>query len=732
MRYLHKWLLRGLLKLLYRIDIRGLEHYAAVGDRVLIIANHTSLLDGVLLYAFLPDRLTFAINTRIAQRPLFKPFLRFVDLFPLDPPNPLSIKSLIKYVREGNKAVIFPEGRVTVTGSLMKIYEGPGLVADKAQAMVLPIGIDGPQFSPFSYLRGRFRIQWFPKIVVRILPPVRITVPEHLQGRARRKAAARQMQDLLYRQYFSTFDYRTTLFTALLRAARRHGMGRLIAEDIQRSPLTYRQIISRAFMLGGMLAKDTGPREHVGLLLPNSLGMLIAFLALQYLGRVPAMLNFTAGAQGVLNACTIAGVRVVCTSRAFIEKANLKNMADALEQRLKLVYLEDLRERMTPWQKVAGTLRAYYPLFHYQRRTRNRDPDQPAVILFTSGSEGLPKGVVLSHSSMLANYAQVRCYIDFQPQDLVFACLPLFHSFGLNAGCLMPLLGGSRIFLYPTPLHYRLIPELVYELRATILYGANTFFRGYARYAHPYDFNTLRYAVAGAEKLRDETMQQWLDKFGIRILQGYGVTETSPVISVNTPMANKAGTVGRLATMMECYLEPVEGIEQGGRLVVRGPNVMLGYLLPGRPGEISPPSASRGAGWYDTGDIASIDDEGFITIHGRAKRFAKIGGEMVSLTAVEELAALVWPKFIHAALNLPDVRKGEKIVLVTNCREADRRQLIDNARAYGYSELHIPRQIIYLAKIPVLGTGKTDYRKLDELITAMEKSGSEAEAVKSS
>ncbi|MDZ7736118.1 MAG: AMP-binding protein [Gammaproteobacteria bacterium] len=315
----------------------------------------------------------------------------------------------------------------------------------------------------------------------------------------------------------------------------------------------------------------------------------------------------------------------------------------------------------------------------------------------------------------MSDYAQVRCYIDFRPTDTVFTCLPLFHSFGLNAGFLMPLLGGSRVFLYPTPLHYRIIPELIYELGATILFGTNTFFRGYARYAHDFDFHTLRYTVAGAEKLRDDTVRLWMDRFGIRILQGYGVTETSPVIAVNTPLQNRTGTVGRIITGMHYYLAPVDGIEQGGRLVVSGPNIMIGYLLANRPGELVPPETEKGAGWYDTGDIAHIDEDGFVTILGRAKRFAKIGGEMVSLTAVEELALNAWPGHSHAAVNLPDEKKGEKILLVTSKPDADRRELVEFAHRHGYSELSIPRSIIGIDEIPVLGTGKTDYTTLQKL-----------------
>ena len=256
-----------------------------------------------------------------------------------------------------------------------------------------------------------------------------------------------------------------------------------------------------------------------------------------------------------------------------------------------------------------------------------RKANDPAVVLFTSGSEGTPKGVVLSHRNILANAAQALARVDANANDKVFNVLPVFHSFGLTGGMMMPLLAGIPIFMYPSPLHYRIVPELIYQTGATILFGTDTFLAGYARSAHAYDFRTLRLVLAGAEAVKDRTRQIYMDRYGIRLLEGYGVTETAPVLAMNTPMANRPGTVGRLSPLMEYRLDPVPGIEEGGRLSVRGPNVMLGYLRAENPGVLE----ALADGWHDTGDIVTIDAAGFITIKGRAKRFAKIAGEMVSL-----------------------------------------------------------------------------------------------------
>ena len=713
-----KSVLRGLLRLLYRVEVRGLEHFHAAGRRVLIIANHSSLLDGLLLYAWLPETPTFAINTQIASRPMFRPFLRFVDLFQMDPLNPLSVKSMIRFIQDNRKALVFPEGRITVTGIPMKVYEGPGLVADKADAMVLPIAIEGAQYSPFSYLRGKLPIRWFPKIRLHVLPPERIALDPSLHGHARRKAAGMAMQKLMLRIFFATYDHRRTLFEALIDTAHRSGMGFRILEDVSREPLTFRQFLTRILVLARAIGGHSARGERVGVLLPNVIATPVVFMALQFLGRVAAMLNFTAGPQAVLQACATGEIRLVYTSRKFIETAGLQKMVRELEAVLKVFYLEDLRAQIGLFDRIRGLLSTFTLAQAYRSAGADRSPDGGAVLLFTSGSEGRPKGVLLSHANLLSNYAQVRCLIDFKPSDLMFSCLPLFHSFGLNGGLLMPLLGGSRVFLYPTPLHYRIIPELIYELGATILFGTNTFFRGYARYAHPYDFQTLRYTVAGAEKLWDETLRLWMEKFGIRILQGYGVTEASPVLAVNTPLNHVAGTIGLLLPGVDHYLAPVQGISEGGRLVVRGPNVMLGYLLHGTDG-LRPPATERGEGWYDTGDIATVDELGFVRILGRAKRFAKIGGEMISLAAVEELALQTWPKFTHAACSLQDETKGEKIVLVTDNPAATRKQIQETARELKYGELYIPKQVLLTEEVPLLGTGKVDYVTLQERLKSV-------------
>lgn len=702
-------LLRWLLQKLYAVDVHGLEHFAAAGDRILIVANHTSFLDAALLAVFLPDRLTFAVNTYIARAWWVKPFLSFVEFFPMDPTNPLSTKSLIKRLQHPGKAVIFPEGRITVTGSLMKIYQGPGLVADRSGAMLLPVRIDGAQYTVFSRLRGRVRLRWFPKITLTILPPRRLAVPDEIKGRARRARAGQLLSDVMTEMVFETSQCGRTLVQALLDARKVHGGDHPIAEDTERRVVSYNDLFAKVFALGALLEKLTLRDQNVGVLLPSAVSTVATFFALHLYGRVPAMLNFTVGAQPLLSAMRTAKIDTVITSKRFVAVAKLDAVVQTLGESVEVVYLEDIAAKLGPFGKMLAYCKARGAGTFYKRYARGAKPSDPAVVLFTSGSEGTPKGVVLSHSNLMANRLQMAARVDFGSQDVILNTLPLFHSFGLMAGTLLPLLSGMRVFFYPSPLHYRIVPEVAYDINATILFGTNTFLAGYARFAHPYDFYSIRYVFAGAEKLQEQTRAVWAEKFGIRIFEGYGATETSPVLATNTPMDNRAGTVGRLMPGVAFRLEKVPGVAEGGRLYVKGPNVMSGYLLADRPGELVAPRSEHGEGWYDTGDIVNIDDGGFITICGRAKRFAKIGGEMVSLTAVEQYAAQLWPQAQHAVVSVPDSQKGEMLVLMTSQADANRASLADQAKRSGYTELSVPKKIIVRKQLPLLGTGKIDY-----------------------
>jgi acyl-[acyl-carrier-protein]-phospholipid O-acyltransferase/long-chain-fatty-acid--[acyl-carrier-protein] ligase len=699
-------LLSIVFRAFFRLEVTGLENVAKAGDNAIIAMNHVSFLDAPVAMSILPKRPVFAVDIGISKQWWIQPFLPFVRTMALDPLKPMALRTIINAVREGNMLVIFPEGRITVTGSLMKIYDGAAMIADKSDAMVVPVRIDGPERTIFSRLRStQVRRRWFPKITVTILEPVKLNVDPQLKGRKRRIAAGAALYDVMSNLMFRTAPIDRTVVEAVIEAAKIHGGKQLAVEDPTSGQLTYKRLLQATRILGAKLMPFALEGHAVGVMLPTSNGAVVTVLSLMSGGRVPAMINFTSGAANVLGACRAAQVDTILTAHAFVEKARLEKLISAIENHVRIVYLEDIRKTVTFGDKLRGALRAKRPLVA-------RKPDDRAVILFTSGTEGTPKGVVLSYRNILSNVAQAEARIDFGREDRLFMALPAFHSFGFMGGVVLPLISGVPTYLYPSPLHYRTVPELVYGICATYMFGTDTFLAGYARMANPYDFRSLRYIVAGAEPIKETTRRIYLEKFGLRILEGYGVTETSPVLALNTPMFNKFGTVGRLLPGMQARLEKVEGVDEGGRLFVKGPNVMLGYLRADKPGVIEPPPE----GWYDTGDIVTIDEQGYIAIKGRAKRFAKVGGEMISLAAVEMLAAELWPNAVFAVVAIPDARKGERLILVTDKHGATRADFQAFARSKHAAELMFPSEVVVLDKLPLLGSGKPDLLALQKFV----------------
>ena len=690
----------------YRLEVKGFENIAPAGDNAIIALNHVSFLDPPLATAILPKRPVFAIDVAMSKHWWIQPFLKFVRTMALDPLKPFSLRTIINAVRDGNMLVIFPEGRITITGSLMKVYDGAALIADKSDAMVVPVRIEGPEATIFSRLkRSQVRRRLFPKITVTILEALKLKLDPELKGRRRRQAAGAALYEIMSDMIFRTTATDRTVIEALIDAAKAHGPNWLAIEDPVSGQMTYKKLLQTVAVLGAKLMPLAAEGRALGVMLPTSNGGVVTFLAVMSAGRVPAMINFTAGAANVLAACRAADLDTILTSRAFVEKGRLDNLVAQLEKALRIVYLEDIRPTIGLFDKLRGAL-------HWKKPLVARKPDDWATILFTSGSEGAPKGVVLSHRNMLANVAQAAARIDFGREDKLFNVLPIFHSFGLTAGTVLPLVSGVPIYLYPSPLHYRTVPELVYGVCATVLFGTDTFLNGYARVANPYDFRSLRYVLAGAEPVKEATRQIYLEKFGLRILEGYGVTECSPVMALNTPMFNKFDSVGRLLPGMTAKLEKVEGVDEGGRLYVKGPNVMLGYVRADKPGVLEPPPD----GWHDTGDIVTIDEQGFVSIKGRAKRFAKVGGEMISLAAVEMLAAGLWPDNQTAVVSVPDPRKGERLIMVTDKHGATRSEFMTYARSKHASELMLPSDVVVLDKLPMLGSGKVDNLTLSKFI----------------
>ena len=699
--------LRLILGPLFRVRLSGSRDEFA-NERTLIVANHESLLDGALLGCFLPVTATFVVHTQVAAKWYFRWLLKFVPHLTVDSTSPMAIKVICRLVETGTPVVIFPEGRLTITGSLMKVYDGAGLVAAKTGATVVPVRIEGSGRSYFGRLAGIYPLQLLPQIRIMIQPRRTIPLPTLPSAKLRRRRAGELMRRILLDMLVATRP-RRTLYQAFLDAKATFGAGYRLVEDVRLQEESFGSMLRMALGLARLLSADTRVGENVGILTPNAAPTLGLVLGLTATGRIPAMLNYTAGRERLRAACTVACIRNIVTSRAFLERARLTQLVSELPG-IRVHYLEDLRARVNLSDKLWIL---WHRLFPGTLGTQQR-PEDAAIVLFTSGSEGQPKGVVHSHGSLLSNVAQIRAIADFTPLDKFMVALPVFHSFGMTCGIVMPLVSGCKAFLYPSPLHYRIIPEVVYDRNCTVLLGTSTFLGNYAKYAHPYDFGRLRYVVAGAEKLSDDVRRTWIDKFGIRVLEGYGVTECAPVIAVNVPMACRIGSVGQIVPGMQYELEPVAGVAGAGVLHVSGPNIMKGYLLHEQPGVLQWPASIR-PGWYSTGDIVSVDEDDFVHIRGRVKRFAKIAGEMISLEVVERIATAASPGFIHAASTRSDAAKGEAIVLFTTDSALQREQLGSAARSLGAPELAVPRSIQVVAEIPVLGTGKTDYVRLKNL-----------------
>lgn len=694
--------------LCHRIEVQGRENIPRDFDKLIIVSNHASLLDGIILWTYLDVDLKILVNRGRARELFLRPFMQNRYTVQIDTLNPYSLKGVIEEVNRGTALLIFPEGRITRTGNLMKIYDGAGFVAYKTGASILPLYLGNTYNTIFAKKHpGRKLFAPVTITIGALRPPMDL---DHIQLHKRKKEASYVIYRMLCEMFYEAHYRPSTLSSEFVRLCRKRG-GTVLYKDATGTQVNHRKALLGALILGRKLALYN--ETNVGILLPNLCATALVIFGLQAYRKVPVMLNYSSGEASLKHALDLADVRLVIASRAFIERIKINT---AVFEGKTLVYLEDLREGIGFIDKLRGLFCSMFP--GKLAKARPEESGQPAVILFTSGSEGIPKGVCLSHENIIANVWQALSRIDITAHDYLLNALPVFHSFGLTIGVFLPLLAGCRSFLYISPLHYRIVPEIAYEEGCTVLMGTNIFLNGYSRKAHPYDFYSMRYVFCGAEALSDTVFERYARVFGIRVMSGYGATECAPIICMNSALENRHGTVGKILPGIECKVEPVPGIDAKGgsvgRLYVKGRNVMVGYL--------KNEAANRkfhieGGGWYDTGDIVDIDESGFVTIIGRLKRFSKISGEMVSLTAVEEsLSGVFGPTKETAVMAVPDERKGEKLVLVTNAKDADLKKVRDALRQKGLSDLAHPREIIYMKEIPKLGTGKPDYVKLKELL----------------
>ncbi|THF56745.1 AMP-binding protein [Ollibium composti] len=687
------------LKLAWRVGDRRMALARDASAPVIYIVTHRSRIDPALMLSLLPHDTLHILDEKSAASTWLEPWRELARTIAFNAEHVFVSRRLVRVLKgRGRLAVYMPEA-VEPDVKSFRLYRAVTRIAMQAEARIVPIFVGGANALPFALNPAKgLRRRWFPRLSISVLEAKTVDELVALNGDGS-ASTSNAVFDRLAEARLAAADLDRGLFLAMRDAADRVGPSHPIVEDVVSGALSYRRLFTSARVLGSRFEKATAPGEAVGVLLPNTNGLVLSLLGLWSAGRVAAMVNYTAGPASVTAAVRTAVIRKVVSSRAFIEKADLGDIVKAIEAGgAEFLWLEDLRAGVGTLEKLSAALL-------WRRPLQRQDAGKPAVILFTSGSEGSPKAVVLSHRSLLANAMQAEARISISPADALLNVLPAFHSFGLTGGTILPLVTGVKLFLYPSPLHYKLIPEIARKVKPTIMFGTDTFLANYARTAGEGDFSSLRFVVAGAEAVKPETRKVWRERFGAEIIEGFGLTEAAPVVAVNTAIHGRDGTVGRLLPGMRMRLEPVEGIAEGGRLWLAGPNMMMGYMSGDRPGELQPLTD----GWHDTGDIVSVDRDGFLTIRGRARRFAKIAGEMVSLGAVEMLVQALWPEERHAVVSVPDKRRGERIVLVTTARSADPEELRKFGKAHGAAELMVPGDIVKVDEIPVLGSGKTDY-----------------------
>ncbi|KUM23916.1 2-acyl-glycerophospho-ethanolamine acyltransferase [Mesorhizobium loti] len=684
-------------KLAYRVADNRIRIARNARTPVIYVVSHQSRIEPALMLSLLPDDTLHILDEASARSPWLEPWRELGRTIAFNAEHVFVSRRLVRVLKGKGRLAVYLPDTVEPDVKSFRLFRAITRIAMQADARIVPIFVAGARDLPVSLTPAdKAPRHWFPRLSLSVLEPM--TIAELAARNPDQASNTNALFDRFAeaRLYGNNLD--RGLFLAMRDAADRVGASHPIIEDVISGALSYRRMFIGARVLGRRFEAVTAPGEAVGLLLPNANGVVLSFVGLISAARVAAMINYTAGPASVTAAIRTAVIRTVVSSRAFIEKAGIDDIVAAVEAGgAKMLWLEDVRESVTVLDKVAAALFWRLPL-------QRQDAAKPAVILFTSGSEGTPKAVVLSHRSLLANAMQAEARVTISPADILLNVLPVFHSFGLTGGTILPLVTGVKLFLYPSPLHYKIIPEIARKVKPTVMFGTDTFLANYARTAKDGDFSSLRFVVAGAEAVKPETRRTYRDRFQASIIEGFGLTEAAPVVAVNTAIHSRDGTVGRLLPAIRMKLEPVEGITDAGRLWLDGPNMMMGYMTADRPGELQPLE-----GWHDTGDIVSVDRDGFITIRGRAKRFAKIAGEMVSLGAVEMLVQSLWPEERHAAVAVPDKRRGERIVLVTTADDASAEELRAFGKKAGAAELMVPNDIIKVEEIPVLGSGKTDY-----------------------
>jgi acyl-[acyl-carrier-protein]-phospholipid O-acyltransferase / long-chain-fatty-acid--[acyl-carrier-protein] ligase len=712
---------------IYRLDLKGQENIPARGG-ALLTPNHSSWVDAVLLIAATDRPIRFLMFRGVYEHPLIKPFAKILKIIPIasdQGPREMihSLREASEALRNGEVVCIFPEGEITRIGQMLPFRRGFERIVKGIDVPIVPVNIDGIWGSIFSFSGGHFLWKW-PR---RIPYPVRLTFGKPLPATSTATEVRQAVQELGVDAFQRRRRYMQPLSRSFMRAARRNPRHFAMADG--RTPkLSFGASLVKTVFLARRLRPLWKDQKMVGVLLPPSIpGALVNWAAL-LLGKVPINLNYTTSKESMASCASQCELKTVVTSRLFLEKVKLEPPGE-------LIYAEDLAENPRLGEKVAALLAAkLFParvLELFLGVSHTPSLDDTATIIFSSGSTGEPKGVVLSHFNLASNVEQIEQVFHLHDGDRILGILPFFHSFGFTGTLCLPPLTGIGVVFHVSPLDAQVIGALVSKYSVSMLLSTPTFLNSYARRCPPEAFGSLRIVMAGAEKLPERIAQSFEDHFGIRPLEGYGCTECSPVVAVNTydfraayfrQIGAKRGTIGHpLPGIGVRIIDPESGetlpVDKPGLLLVRGPNIMVGYL--DRPDKTADVLKD---GWYNTGDIATVDEDGFLRITDRLSRFSKIGGEMVPHIKVEEKLheLLRADGQVLAITAIPDEKKGERMIVVHTLSQDVLRDCVERLSKSDLPALWKPKpdQFLHVEQLPYLGTGKLDLRKLRELALA--------------
>jgi len=712
---------------IYRIKVLGRDNIPERGG-ALFICNHLSHIDALLLMSSTDRKVRFLMYKGIYEKPAIKPFARILGVIPISseqrPREMLqSLREASEAIKQGHVACIFPEGQITRIGFMLPFQRGFERIMKDVDAPIIPIALDGVWGSIFSFEKGRF-LWKFPR---QVPYPVTVNFGKPLPPTATPFEVRRAVQELMVEAWRQRKPRMKPLHREFVRTARRHPF-RIAMVDGQTRKVSFGAALVKAVFLAKRLRQTFNPkaeRQMVGLLLPPSAGGALANFAVMLMGKVPVNLNYTVSEETLKSCIRQCDIETVITSKAFLEKVKLNIAVQA-------IFVEDLMAKSGLGEKILAFLIACLPTDWLERSSgRERRPaelDDLATVIFSSGSTGDPKGVMLSHYNIGSNIAQLEQVFGLTPKDRVLGILPFFHSFGFTGTLFLPAVLGVGAVYHSNPLDAKTIGPMVKDYRITFLLATPTFLQLYLRGCAAEDFGGLRLVMTGAEKLPDRLAIAFEEKFGIRPLEGYGCTECGPAVAVNTTdfraagfrqVGGKRGKIGHPLPGVSVHIvDPQSGatLPQGqpGLMHVSGPNIMQGYL--GRPEKTA---EVLNGGWYVTGDIAAVDDDGFLQITDRLSRFSKIGGEMVPHIKVEEklheLAGVTEQTFVVAGV--PDEKKGERLVVIHKIADGQLQSCLEKLSQADLPNLWKPRpdQFFHVDALPYLGTGKIDLRRVKEL-----------------